>query len=140
MKYIHNVRCHPWWHLLVLLGVYGTASVASAGVVDPGSELSILDRIINLGLGAVLAVIVVAWKRTDDAAHAKLLAEMEARHTEDLERLLTQRDGRDSQLVGAIDKMTGAVHGLHNMVEQLANIDRLEDRLRRQREALVTPA
>lgn len=80
--------------------------------------MEILTQLTSLGLGAVIAGIVLIWKRADDATNATALKEFIAR-----------MEVRDDRALKAMEAVTIAIQSLQKTVESLAMLSRLEDRI-----------
>ena len=78
----------------------------------------LLERAATLGLGALIAVIVLLWKRADDKEHALQLAKMEERNNKIIEANIK-----------AMQELTIVVHGL---VTMSSLVERLEKEIARQ--------
>ena len=72
---------------------------------------SLLNSLIGLGVGGVLAGLVLQWKRQDDQ-----------RYQEEL-RTLTER------MLMALDANTKAMQGMTSAVEALCSLQKMEERL-----------
>ena len=80
-------------------------------------DLTLLEKVSNLGLGAVVLVIVLLWKRADDQRREREQA-----------ALLSQLTEREKHLMQLIAENRAALTGLQQTVEQLLTVDRLADR------------
>ena len=74
-------------------------------------QLELINGVASLGLGAVLAVIVLMWKRTDDKRY--------------IERL----EAREDRLIGIVDANTTAMRDLKHAIDGLATTASMEERL-----------
>uniref|UniRef100_A0A6H1ZEL8 Uncharacterized protein n=1 Tax=viral metagenome TaxID=1070528 RepID=A0A6H1ZEL8_9ZZZZ len=81
-------------------------------------EISLLTQIASLGLGAVIAVIVLIWKRTDDQAHAKAL-----------EIIILRMDAQSERILKVMEATTIALQSLQRVVESLEMLSKLEERI-----------
>jgi hypothetical protein len=80
-------------------------------------DLTLLEKMANLGLGAVVLVIVLLWKRADDQRREREQA-----------ALLAQLTEREKHLMQLVAENRAALTGLQQTVEQLLTVDRLADR------------
>ena len=74
--------------------------------------IELISQVSSLGLGAVLAVVVLVWKRADDLRHISYVEQTNAK------------------LIAIIESNTATLTNLQKTVEALASLARLEDRLR----------
>jgi hypothetical protein len=92
-----------------------------------------LVQISSLGLGAVLAIIVLNWKRGDDA-----------RYAEALKALVDEGNRRFDMMLEAFRANTEALSQLREAIEGMQDTDRLmsmvEDRIRAGTGPLRSPA
>uniref|UniRef100_A0A6H1ZBE6 Holin n=1 Tax=viral metagenome TaxID=1070528 RepID=A0A6H1ZBE6_9ZZZZ len=81
-------------------------------------ELTLLSQIASLGLGAVIAVIVLIWKRGDDATHRK-----------EIIAIIERMEVRDDQIIKLVETTTAAMVTLQIHVIKLAEALDLSKRL-----------
>ena len=79
-------------------------------------EASLLERAITLGLGALIAVVVLIWKRSDDARYAKSIEDTNVR------------------LFIALEAVTQAMIGVRNAVESQETLNELREEMRKLRD------
>ncbi len=88
-------------------------------------------ELISLGVGGIIAGLVLVWKRQDDVNHAKALAELSAAHIKALEIMFARMEVRDKSSVEVIQANTTALVALQAAVAQLNALKQLNDRLER---------
>lgn len=78
-----------------------------------------IGELASLGLGAVLAGIVLYWKRIDDQ-----------RYADRLERMWDRRDEQQERLLTIIRQNSIAIEAMTNTISALASFDRLSTQLK----------
>ena len=82
-----------------------------------------ITQVTSLGLGAVIALVVLTWKRIDDARYAATLRQ-----------LVEERDRRFDLMLDAFRENSEALRGLSDAIGQLQDTDKImtmvEDRIR----------
>ena len=81
-------------------------------------EIGLITQLSSLGLGAVIAVIVLLWKRGDDARYIK-----------SLEDFVTRSETRDERMLKVIESTTLALQALQKTIETLTVMSHLEKRI-----------
>jgi|SRR3990172_11977160 len=81
-------------------------------------ESQLLGSLASLGVGGLIAALVLIWKRADDKAHAKILETMFAR-----------MEQRDKSALEIIQGNTTAVTTLQATVAGLSALTKLNERL-----------
>ncbi len=82
------------------------------------SDIGLLTQLSSLGLGAVIAIIVLLWKRADDQAHRDELA-----------AIIARMEARDERMLAALESTALALQSLQETVESLSALNRLEERI-----------
>lgn len=72
----------------------------------------------SMGVGGVLALVVMRWKRDDDVKYTASLLEVNKR-----------METRDERMLLIIEANTIALRGLQSAVESVASIKKIEERL-----------
>lgn len=75
-------------------------------------DIQLITAIGQFGLGAVIALIVLYWKREDDKRHENYMS------------------ATNAAILAALTANTAALNGLQKTVETLADFAKLEDRIR----------
>ena len=83
--------------------------------------VELITQVSSLGLGAVLAVVVLVWKRADDA------------------RYISYVEKTNAQLFKIIEENIETLGNLQKAIEGAVNLTRLEDRLREAEEGRRNP-
>lgn len=88
------------------------------------------------GLGGVIAVLMLHWKRADDVSHREeiraLVSQMnlsDERHREELGAVLNRMEARDERLLEVIGANTQVLVTLQRSVEVAASLTRIEQRM-----------
>lgn len=81
-------------------------------------ELSLISQLASLGLGAVIAGVVLIWKRNDDQ-----------KHQETLEDIIKRLEARDDRALKVIEITAATMQSLQKTIEAFAILDRLEERI-----------
>ncbi len=83
-------------------------------------DVELVKQISDFGLAAVMLLIVVLWKRSDDQ-----------RHMAELSSLVSRQDEREKQLMQLVADNTAALRALEHTISQLLTVNELEDRITR---------
>lgn len=78
-------------------------------------DLTLLTTAANLGLGAFIALIVIYWKRQDDARHGEALT----RHAEALKEMFDRLDHLNDEMRTIVKSNTEAMIKLRDAIEEL---------------------
>lgn len=107
--------------------------------VDPG----LLQIAASLGIGGVIAVLTLQWKRADDLTHRDELKtfvdRMDLRdkeHRDELKTVVDRMEARDKRLLDVITAHTQVLVALQRSVEALASLARIEERMAAMEEGL----
>ena len=84
--------------------------------MDP--EVTLISDAIQLGIGGVVAVLVLLWKRADDR-----------KHQEDMKSMIERAERREDQQTAVISANTAAVSSLNSIVNKMIDLDAIEKRL-----------
>lgn len=90
-------------------------------------SIEVLSQFFPLGIGGILAIIVVHWKREDDKRYAESLRELITRHDQHITRL----EARDERMLEIIQRHTDVLSGLQSAISLLVDVDKLETRITR---------
>lgn len=94
--------------------------------------LPLIESLTSLGLGAVIAVLVMHWKREDD----KYRREEREQHQQQLQTILDNYHKDSLEIAKLIESDTQATKRLADVVEKMANYNELERRfIRLERES-----
>lgn len=105
-------------------------------------DLGLIQAVLGLGIGGVIAVIVTMWKRTDDARHT---AEIDRIHKDHAIEIVRITDERQQNLISQLqrqyevgDRITTALNEVKNGLDRntaaiggLANLSEIAEQLRR---------
>ena len=106
-------------------GYYLTSTlIQTAG----GSELTSLEQLFSLGVGGVVAALVLWWKRQDDKEHKEEMAKQHElhradllAHKEEMKVLLEKSDKREERLANAFDAFSSTLKDLTAVVDRVAS-------------------
>jgi hypothetical protein len=78
----------------------------------------LINSVSSLGLGAVIAVIVLYWKRQDDEKHALQLA-----------NLVESYEKRGEKVLDIIKEQTLTIFQLEKTVQNILTLDKIQDKI-----------
>ena len=111
-------------------------------------DIGVISDVVGLGVGAVIAIIVLLWKRGDDQRYQKALEDMEKQHQDnmtamekqhqdDLKAMIERMDHRDGENRAIIEANTAALKSVENAVtmtvkaiEAMSSLRNIEEQVR----------
>jgi hypothetical protein len=85
----------------------------------------------QLGVGGLVAVLVLIWKRLDDRDHKAELAKMAAEYAADLKANAARTESLLSRAFDVIDNNTKALLALTGSIDKMDLLGRLDSRIER---------
>lgn len=85
----------------------------------------IIIQFLPLGIGGLIAGLVINWKREDDKKHKEELVDLLANYDKHISRL----DTRDERMLLILQANTDALRALQAAITLLVDVDKLEQRL-----------
>lgn len=90
---------------------------------------ALIAQLATLGVGGLIAAVVLVWKRQDDIKNDKTLAELNAAHIKAMEVMFARMELRDKSSTEVIQANTAALVGLQASIAQLNALKQLIDRI-----------
>lgn len=116
-----------WGYLLSLTALQITAQTTT---------ISMFDQLVSLGVGGIIAAIVLWWKRQDDKEHADEIKILNEQHKNDMMLVITKSAEREekmtqafSEFSGSVDKLAVLVSDLSSRADLAANVKSLEEKV-----------
>lgn len=94
------------------------------------SELETIQAFVGLGVGGMVAIVVLLWKRADDKAYADRLTNLIGDYKQQQLELSKQQQEREKLLLEFAQTSNSALKDLTTAIQSLQSMSKLEERLR----------
>lgn len=88
----------------------------------------LIALVMPLGVGGVIAIIVIMWKRSDDKIHAEALESLNRKYAEDVASMVARLEARDDRMLSIVTANTEVLRGLMSAVAVLSDLSKLESK------------
>lgn len=83
------------------------------------TDIQLISQFASLGLGGVIALVVLVWKREDEKRWGDILQKMAER-----------TESREARILQVIESFTTAIGGLQRTIDALVQTSKLDERFR----------
>ncbi len=104
-------------------------SVFSIQVANGGDTLNSLEQLLSLGVGGVVAAIVLWWKRQDDKEHKEEMLRIQKQNEQALKEIIGRIQEREDLMIKAIENSTRAISEITSRREIDDYLQRIYERL-----------
>jgi transposase len=92
-------------------------------------DLTIFETIATLGIGGLIAIVTLMWKRADDASHREEMKRLHGEHEEELKRVIESAARREDRIIELVKANTDALKGLQIAIETMTRLTELEQKI-----------
>ncbi len=92
-------------------------------------DLTIFETIATLGIGGLIAIVTLMWKRADDAAHREEMKRLHSEHEGELKHIVDASSRREDRIIELVKANTDALKGLQIAIETMTRLTELERKI-----------
>lgn len=103
-------------------------STTTLQIANGGSELTMLEQLLSLGIGGIIAALVLWWKRQDDKEHKEELTKhkqeilrITEKHQESVAKIVESGSKREDRMIEALHTTSEAVKEFSVIVDRVAS-------------------